>query len=234
VPVDPKIITDAANVAPKQAIDDLEAKGVRVTATAAETQAAVEEGLFAITRSVNMQFVQDVKDELLKSLEAGIPFEDFKKNILGILEKRGWTGDRTFRFKTIYRNALQGSLNRGRFKRQTENKNARPYLMLIDGIFGSDRSRKTHRSRSGSIQHINAKFWKSPNSWYPLNGHNCTGRTRSLTTAQAKARGIKVKGHGKPDPGFGKEPLGKFKVNDSDFDSDIVAASKKMKPSKLQ
>lgn len=232
--VDSDIIVDAAGVAPAQAIEDLESKGLRVTATAAETRAAVEEGLFAITRSVNMQFVQDVRDELVKSLKAGIPFEDFQKNILEILARKGWTGERTFRLKTIYRNALQGSLNKGRFKRQVENSEDRPYLGLIDGIFGSDRSRASHRSRSGSIQHINSSFWKSPNSWYPLNGHHCTGRTRSFTLRQAQARGIRIKGFGKPDPGFGRGPLATFKPLKKDFDNDIWEAGQKMKPSKLK
>jgi len=242
------IIIEATKVAPKQAIKIFSDQGIKVTTTAKATQEAVEERLFAITRSVNMGVLQDFRGELKLAIEEGQTFRTFQKNIKNTLAKHGWTGERTIiqagkeievlttphRLKTIYKTNIQSSLNAGRFERQIENANDRPFLQLIEILDASTRT--THRAQSGSIQLISSRFWKSPNSWYPPNGFNCRGRTTSLTRAEAKSRGIKIKSPGtKPDPGFGLNPATEFfKPNPKDFDDDIVAAAgENIKPPKL-
>lgn len=246
MPITDNILIEAEKVAPLQAIDVFEKQGIEVTETAEATQKAVENRLFAVTRSINMEVLQDIRDELKKSLDNGQTFAKFKKNITNTLAQKGWTGKRTvivrgkekiiqttpWRLKTIYRTNMQSSLNAGRFARQIENAQDRPFIELIDGA--GERGRKTHKSRSGSIQPITSSFWKSPNGWYPPNGFNCTGRTRSRTRAQAKSLGIKIKGSGNPDPGFGfNAATQSFQPKRSDFDEDIWKSGEEMEPSKL-
>ncbi len=241
------IIIEATKVAPEQAIRIFEKQGLQLTGTLKNTQKAVENRLFAITKSVNMRVLQDFRDELNVAIKEGQTFRTFQKNIENKLSKHGWTGKRLLtvdgkqvsvlttphRLKLIYRQNLQNSLNAGRFERQVANADDRPFLELIETLDGS--TRKTHRAQSGSIQAITSNFWKSPNSWYPPNGFNCRGRTRSHTRAIAKSRGIKIKSPGaKPDPGFGINPATEaFNPARADFDDDIWGAGQNIKPPKL-
>jgi uncharacterized protein with gpF-like domain len=242
------ILIESQKFPPKEAVEFFEKKGLKVTDTAKQTAKAVQARLFAVTKSMTMEVLQDMRDEVSKSISQGQTYATFKKNIENKLAAKGWTGERTvtlksgkvkkvvttpWRLKTIYRTNLQSSLNAGRFKRQIENAEDRPYLQLIEIL--DTKTRTTHRAQSGSIQLITSKFWKSPNSWYPPNGFNCRGRTRALTKAQAKSRGIGIKSPGtKPDPGFGNNPATSFfKPKKSDFDSDIWKAGENMNPSEL-
>ncbi len=243
-----KIISDASKVSPEQAIKIFDKQGIKISKTADETRKAVEEKVFAITQDVQMSVVQDVRDALSKALKDGLTFETFQKDIKNTLAKKGWTGERTVsiggeevqvlttphRLKTIYRTNIQSALNAGRFERQVANSSDRPFLMLIDGII--ENSRSSHKTQSGSIQPITSKFWKAPNSWYPPNGFNCTGRTRALTRAQAKSRGVKINNRAlKPDPGFGTNPATQFfKPKREDFDNDIWEAGQDLESNDLK
>ncbi len=243
-----KILIEAQKLLPKEAVKLFEKKGLKVTQTAEETRKAIQAKLFAVTQSINMGVLQDIRDELSKSLKEGQTYVTFKKNIENTLAKKGWTGKRTvivkgkakeiittpWRLKTIYRTNVQSALNAGRFERQVSNARDRPFLELIDGILA--KSRPTHKQQSGSIQPITSRFWKSPNSWYPPNGFNCTGRTVALTKAEAKSRGIRIKAPGKrPDPGFGMNPAtDAFRPVRKDFDDDIWNAGQSLKPVTLK
>lgn len=242
------ILIEAEKLAPAQAVADFNKKGLKVTATAEGTAIAVQQRLFAVTRSINMGVLQDVRNALSKALEEGQTFRTFKKDIENTLAKKGWTGRRTiidadgvekiiqttpWRLKTIYRTNIQSSLNAGRFKRQVDNADDRPFLELIETL--DKKTRTSHRAQSGSIQPITSNFWKSPNSWYPPNGFNCRGRTSSLTRAEAKSKGIGIKSPGtRPDPGFGGSPaLDFFQPAREDFDDDIWEAGQDLEPVEL-
>jgi len=243
------LLVEVQKLPPKEAIEVFESKGLQVTETAEETAKAVEKKLFAVTRSVNMAVLQDIRDELKKSLADGQTYATFKKNIENTLAKKGWAAERTvtlkngkvkkvittpWRLKTIYRTNMQSALNAGRFERQVSNASDRPYLELVETL--DSKTRRTHRAQSGSIQPITSQFWKSPTSWYPPNGFNCRGRTVALTRAEAKSRGIKIKRPGLlPDPGFGMNPATDFfQPEKKDFDPDIWAAGEKMLVAKLK
>lgn len=245
------ILIAAQKLAPSDAIKFFKAQGLKLTGNAEATAAAVQERLFAVTQATNMQVLQDMRDAIAQALDEGQTFVQFQKDIENTLAKKGWTGSRTvinaegvattiqttpWRLKTIYNTNVQSSLNAGRFERQVENADDRPFLELIDGVLGADRSRATHKGQSGSIQPITSNFWKSPNSWYPPNGFNCTGRTSSLTRVEARSRGIKIKLPGaKPDAGFGANPATQFfKPKREDFDDDIWEAGQDLEPADLE
>jgi uncharacterized protein with gpF-like domain len=242
------IITDASAVSPEQAIKIFDAQGIAIATTSVETIKAVQKKVFAITQDVQMSVIQEVRNALSKALKEGQTFESFQKDFLNTLSKKGWLGQRTsivggeeikvlttpYRLRTIYRTNIQSALNAGRFERQVANASDRPFLMLIDGII--ENSRRSHKTQSGSIQPITSKFWKAPNSWYPPNGFNCTGRTTSLTRAEAKSRGIRINNRAlKPDPGFGFNPATEsFKPKKEYFDQDIWDAGQDLEPSALK
>jgi len=247
---DETILIEAQKVPPKQAIKIFDAQAIKISTTAKATEAAIKAKLFSITQSVSMGVLQDVRDELSKAISEGKTFQSFQKDFKNTLARKGWSGERTIlgaegkeiailttphRLKLIYSQNVQSALNAGRFERQIENADDRPFLELIDGILGAERSRPTHRAQSGSIQPITSRFWKSPNSWYPPNGFKCTGRTKSLTRAEAQSRGIKIKApRARPDPGFGLNPATEsFEPAREDFDDDIWEAGQEIEPAEL-
>jgi len=63
------ILIEAQKLAPKQAVELFEKKGIKVTATAAETEAAVKAQLFAVTRSVNMAVKEHYQYPCQKGLD---------------------------------------------------------------------------------------------------------------------------------------------------------------------
>jgi SPP1 gp7 family putative phage head morphogenesis protein len=237
------ILATAVNLPPREAVAFFEKKGFKITWDWRETLNEANNKVFQVAKAVNMDVLQDIRSEMDKAIKNGETFRDFRKNLEPKLVKKGWWGRKLVegpkgeqmvqlgsphRLETIYRTNVQSAYNAGRFKGQEANKERRPYLMLIEILDSSTRT--THRSRSGSIARVDSSFWKSPNSWYPPNGFNCRGRARALTEAQAKQRGIGLRGHGNPDPGFGGNPgITIWKPERKDYDSDIWKKGQELK-----
>jgi SPP1 gp7 family putative phage head morphogenesis protein len=232
---DPNILATALNMTPANAIAYLERKGFQITWDWTETLNEANNKVFQVAKSMRMDILQDIRNEVEKAVRDGVTFNQFRANLEPLLVQKGWWGRKLvegprggqvvqlgspWRLKTIYSTNTQSAYNAGRWKGQKANKNRRPYLMLIEIL--DQKTRSTHRSRSESIAHIDSSFWKSPNSWYPPNGFGCRGRVRALTEAQAKKRGIGLNGSGNPDPGFGGNPgITIWKPKKKDYDPDI-------------
>lgn len=89
------------------------------------------------------------------------------------------------RLDNIFRTNIQGAYGRGRWYQQQQNKVERPYLMR-DGINDS-RQRPEHKILDGVIRPIDDPFWRlhtAPDSY------RCRCIMRSLTTEQARAKGV--------------------------------------------
>lgn len=239
------ILATAFKLAPAEAIKFFEKKGFKITWDWKDTLDDANNRVFQVAKAMKMDVLVDIRQEVEKAIGDGKSFADFQKDLEPRLRARGWWGKRTItrpdgtetvqlgsphRLKTIYRTNVQSAYNAGRWTGQWENRKRRPYLMLIDGLIAN--SRPTHKKQSGSVQPTDSKFWRAPDSWYPPNGFNCTGRTRPLTEAQAKARGIKINApSAKPDPGFGGNPgINMFKPVKKDYPPDIWAMGEKLKP----
>lgn len=91
------------------------------------------------------------------------------------------------RLDNIFRTNIQGAYGRGRWYQQQQNKDERPYLMR-DGINDS-RQRPAHKILDGIIRPIDDPFWQTH---YAPDGYRCRCIMRSLTKAQAEAKGITV------------------------------------------
>lgn len=247
--IEEDILIKFKKVSPKEAVKELLSRGLKVTETAAETKAAVELRLFAITQSVNMSVLQDTRDAIAKAIKNGVPYKDFQANFINDLAAKGWSNKRITllpdgteklksvtptRLKLVYDNAVSSSINSGRFKRFADNADDKPFLELHE--LQDKSARRSHKAKSGTIQPITAPVWKSPRSWVPPNGHKCRGWITSLTRAMARLKGIKLKRPGtNPDPGFGFNSADKwFQPKRSDFDEDIWNAGQEMPKATLQ
>lgn len=91
------------------------------------------------------------------------------------------------RLDNIFRTNVQGAYGRGRWCQQQQNKVERPYLMR-DGI-NDIRQRLEHKALDGLIRPIDDPIWQTCSA---PSGYRCRCIQRSLTTEQAKAKGITV------------------------------------------
>jgi len=214
----PGILAIAARMPPAEAIEFFRKKGFKINWDWRETLGNANNKVFQVAKATNLDVLKDIRGEVNKAISQGKPYADFKRDLEPKLAARGWTGKKFVvnpatgkpelvelgtprRLKTIYRTNTQSAYNAGRWDVQVKNKKRRPYLLLLEILDGA--TRHNHKIMSGSIAKISSRFW---HKWYPPNGFNCRGRVRSMSEAEAKKRGIRLKGSLNPDPGFSGNP----------------------------
>lgn len=228
---DPKHIhlIQALNMPPEKAISFFEAKGYAITWNWQEQLKLNHAQVFTVANAIKMSVLQDIRNELKKSLKEGIPFAEFRKNLEPRLKANGWWGyitDKTgkrvqlgspHRLRTIYRTNMQSSYNVGRWKSFEDNKEDRPALQYVAILDGS--TRDEHAALHGQTHPVDSDFW---NVNAPPNGHNCRCRLRSLSKEQTARAGKSKPVKAKPDKGF-ESNLAKtgWKPEKQSFDADI-------------
>ena len=136
---------------------------------------------FTVSGLARLDQIQRVLDSLGDALDNKTGFAEWKRQALAdpalARMPRG-------RLDTIYRNATQQNYLAGHWQKHQRVKDARPFL-IYDAINDS-RTRPTHKAMDNYIAPVDDPVW---NRWYPPNGHRCRCGVRSLTQAQAEARG---------------------------------------------
>lgn len=142
-------------------------------------------GGFTVARSAGFDILKDIHGALMDAMECGTTFDDFKRNLIPTLQKKGWWGRMSVidpetgeehtvqlgsvrRLETIFDVNMRVSFAQGRWEQQQEMKDAFPYLRY-EGIFDS-RIRPQHRRWHGTILPVNHPWWKTH---YPPNGWKC-------------------------------------------------------------
>ncbi len=158
---------------------------------------------FWISNVAQLGLVQDVFDEITRSIELGIPYDEFAARVEDKLYE-AWGGEMPYRVRLIWFMAVQTAYNAGRWHQmeQPDMMQSRPYRMY-DAVL-DDRTSVYCKIRDGIVRKSDDPWWDS--NWPPLH-YNCRSSVRPLTEKQAKRRGI---GHWPtrpdPQPGFGDSP----------------------------
>lgn len=158
---------------------------------------------FTVAKAMNKQVLQDIRTAIEKSLEEGLTFEQFKKDLKPTLQKRGWWGKiitvdkegnaekvqlgSLYRLKTIYKVNMQVAYMTGRYKTQYENVDNRPYWEYV-AIMDSS-TRPEHAELNGMVFRYDDPFW---NAFYPPNGWNCRCRVNALSDYKMQKKKIKA------------------------------------------
>ena len=142
-------------------------------------------GAFTVARSAGFDILKDIHAACLDMMERGASFGEFKRNLIPVLQKKGWWG-RTVqrdpetgeeksvqlgsvrRLRTIFDVNMRVSFAQGRWEQQWAVKDAFPYL-CYEGILDS-RIRPEHRRWHGTILPMDHPWWKTH---YPPNGWKC-------------------------------------------------------------
>ena len=244
------ILVTAQRMKPAEAVKYFERKGMKITWDWRETLDEANNLTFQVAKSINMEVLQTIRDDVNKAISEGVTFADYKKNLQPRLMALGWWGKQEiagkmvqlgspWRLKTIYRTNLQSGYMAGRWKAQEENKKNRPVLEYV--AIEDDVTTPICQALNGVRKPVDDPFW---NTNYPPNHFNCRSRVRALTEEQSEKRGgvttkkLEMKDEktnkmvpAKPAKGFNHNP-GKapYKAETKGIDPDIKKLGEKLKP----
>lgn len=142
---------------------------------------------FAVSGIAKGDELNTVFTALQKAIDRGDSFGKFKKECAGIIERRGWTGKRSWRVDNIYRTNIQTAYNVGRYKQLQEEASVFPYWQY-DAV-NDRRTRPTHLAMDGRVWPADHPVW---NTWYPPNGYRCRCSVIGLTKGQVERRKLEV------------------------------------------
>lgn len=170
---------------PKEAIDYFSAKGLTGSFNWYELINQQHDYAFTVAKMLDLDLLATVRSALDDALANGKTLDDFKRELIPILQKKGWWGRRDIidpqtgqivtaqlgsasRLETIFRTNLQSSYAAGQWEGIVAGADEMPYL-LYDAV-DDYRTRDDHRALNGRVYPIEHKFWLN---YYPPNGWNC-------------------------------------------------------------
>lgn len=189
-------------LAPKKAIEYLKSKGYKFSWDWFDTWQEAHSKAFTVAKVMRKDILDDIREMVTTSLEEGITFREFQKQLEPKLKAKGWWGKvalgdgqtieevqlgSPWRLKTIYRTNLQTSYMSGRYKEQIDNVDNRPYWQYVAII--DAKTRPSHKMLNGKVFRYDDPFW---DSFYPPNGWGCRCRVRTLSEKNVKDRGKRV------------------------------------------
>lgn len=187
---------------PEKAIEYFKSKGYTFSWNWYDMWQEAHAKAFTVAKVMRMDILQDIREMVQKSLDEGITFAQFKKELEPKLKTKGWLGKKIIgdeqgarqvqlgsphRLKTIYQTNLQTAYNAGRWKEQMENVDNRPYLQYVAVM--DKRTRPAHAALNGKVFPAGDPFW---NTHYPPLGFRCRCRVRALSSKNLKDRGFAV------------------------------------------
>lgn len=139
---------------------------------------------FYVTGLAEMDMVNLVHGGIVEALENGETLADFKKRIVGAIEREGWRGHRV---ETIFRTNMQTAYSAGRYAKQQATKELLPYWRYF--TVGDFRVRPAHAVLHGMVFPADHPFWDEN---YTPNGQKCRCGVQALSKGQVKRLGLNV------------------------------------------
>lgn len=180
----------AIGLPPKAAIEHFASKGYVLSRAWDDIADQTHARAFTVAGVMKLDVLQDIRAGLVKAQAEGKSLEQFKRDLIPLLEAKGWMGRGHVadpatgevvgkrltprRLDTIYRTNLQSSFMAGRYQAQKENAGNRPYWEYV-AILDS-RTRPAHRALHGRIFKHDDGIWSTV---YPPNGFGCRCRVRA-------------------------------------------------------
>jgi SPP1 gp7 family putative phage head morphogenesis protein len=200
----PADLSYAIGLPPEKAIEYFESKGYKIGFRWQDVEAQAHAKAFTVAGVMKVDVLQDVRQALSGALKNGTTFEDFKKQISPVLERKGWLGkgmivdDATGeiegkrltprRLDTIFRTNMQSAYMAGRYATQLEQVDTHPYWEYVAVL--DSRTRPAHRALSGAVYRYDDPFWQT---FYPPNGYRCRCRVRTRTQSYVEKNDVPVR-----------------------------------------
>ena len=206
-----------------EAISFFQDKGLQLSPDSyRDVWAAAHVQAFTVARVTEIDMLEDIRKAVDKAVKDGTPLNAFKKDLIPLLERRGWFAPKgedaeiempdgtirkrltPWRLDTIYRTNLQSAYQAGRFRQMLENAPNRPWWMY-DAVNDS-RTRPSHAAMDGKVYRFDHPIW---DRWHPPQGYNCRCVLRALSDKDMKRAGKKESIEpplAQPDQGFDYNP----------------------------
>ena len=137
---------------------------------------------------MELDILATVRGSLMRALEEGKTFREWKKGIADVLDKSGWTnyngGATLSRFRTIYQTNMRVARSAGQWDRIQRTKKRRPFLVYRLGP--SEHHRAQHVLWDGTLPPADDAWW---DTHFVPNGFGCKCWIRQVSGRQAEALG---------------------------------------------
>jgi len=186
---------------PAEAVKYFEQKGMHIGFDWRDTENKAHAVSFTAAKITQIDVLQDIRDAIEKAKKNGTTLEQFKKDLIPTLAKKGWWGEKEVideltgevktikinpaRLKTIFETNLRVSYMEGQWARIQDHKKTFPYLRY-DGC-NSKESRPTHCGWNGLVLAADDPWWLAH---YPVKEWGCKCNVKSLTKSQAEKVGV--------------------------------------------
>jgi uncharacterized protein with gpF-like domain len=197
---------DIVPLPPGKAIKYLLAKQLHITWDWQDMWQEEHASKFTVAKVTKADILQDIFDALNKSKAEGTPFEQFKKDLVPLLQQKGWWGKQEAvnvesgevrlvqlgsprRLQTIFNVNVQTSLQVGHYKAQTDPDvlKARPYWHYSPVMDG--KTRPMHRAWIVITLPADSPWW---DTHYPPNGWNCRCTVVSMSLREIQRDGLRI------------------------------------------
>ncbi|HDL8284773.1 TPA: minor capsid protein [Yersinia enterocolitica] len=195
-------LAHAMTLKPEEAIRYFESKGYTLGFNWHDVEARAHATAFTVAGILKQDVLEDVRHSLNDSLRNGSTFEQFKKQLIPVLEQKGWMGKGLVadadgvlegkqltprRLKTIFQTNMQSAYNAGRYEEQLANAEFRPYwerVAVMDRL-----TRPKHAALNGFTARYDDPVWQF---MYPPDGYRCRCRVRARSEADISRYSITV------------------------------------------
>ena len=186
---------------PRAVTDYLKNKGLKPSFSWLDVWAEEHAFAFTVAKATQINVLTDIREELQRALDNGLPFSEFQKQLKPRLKARGWWGDQDVvdpktgkkvkarlgsprRLQTIYSANVRTARSAAQWERIQDNKDIQPYIIYKLGP--SENHRPLHKDKENIILPADNPFWQA---WFAPNGWGCKCHHRSLTGYEAKKLG---------------------------------------------
>lgn len=210
---------------PEEAVEYLKSKKIKVTWNWQERLQAIKEHSFTVSKASSADVLQLFKDELVKSVETGTTFNDFKKSIKEKLKTAGFSKNaegKAWRLDTIYRMNTQTAYMAGRYIQQKEVEETFPYWKIIAVL--DNHTTDICSGLNNKVVKASDKFW---NTHTPPLHYKCRSRTIAVDDDYLKKNNLQVSDGEElakrypPAKGFDNNPVDAWKPDLSKYDKEI-------------
>ncbi|MEW6263375.1 MAG: phage minor head protein [Thermodesulfobacteriota bacterium] len=191
---------DLTPLPPEEAIRYFQAKGNRITWDWTDMWREDHAKAFTVAKAAKLDLLQDIRAELDTALVGGGTLADFQKNLIPILQRKGWWGREIVdgkevqlgspaRLKTIFNTNIQTAYQVGHYRDMTDPDvlAARPFWRYT--AVNDRRTRIQHRAWDNTVLPANDPWW---DTHYPPNGFNCRCSAVSLSRRELERDGLAV------------------------------------------
>lgn len=150
-----------------------------------------------VAKTAGLDVLDDLRGAIRKAVVDRIPFEQFRDELIPLLRKKGWWGEKKVpdektgelvkaqlgslrRLQIMYWANVHSAHAAGEWRRIERNKEFLPFLTYVASV--SERKRPLHLSWVGTTLPVDDAWWRTH---YPPNGWNCKCSVRQVGDREA-------------------------------------------------